>query len=101
MGVIAPVDYSVNLSLIGSKGQVIAQYAGPPQGTFGAMSRWQPGVTERDNHALAIPPDTPPGDYELRVVVYDWRNGKPLPVRASFGDLPHAYRFLIRISVAP
>jgi hypothetical protein len=36
---LAPFDYSVNVSLVSPEGRVVAQYAGSPLGTFGAMSR--------------------------------------------------------------
>jgi hypothetical protein len=82
-----PFDYSVNLSLIDKDGVTQAQRAVGPQGTFGKMSLWVPGGYYRDNHALALRPDLPPGDYELWALVFDWRNGgKPLPLRNRPGQ---------------
>jgi hypothetical protein len=98
---LAPFDASVNVSLFSLEGKVIAQYAGSPLGTFGAMSRWTPGTSYRDNHALAVPADAPPGDYELRVLIYDWRDGKALPVRSAPDGSPRDQASIARVHVAP
>ena len=76
-----PLDYSVNVSLIGPNGATLAQRAGTPAGTFGRMTAWRPGQYIRDNHALIIPPSAPPGRYEIWVLVFDWRDGRSLPIR--------------------
>lgn len=75
-----PFDYNVGIFLIGQGGQVVAQRDGAPQATFGAMTRWLPGLPQRDNHGLPIPRTLPPGEYQLAVVVYDWRDQARLPV---------------------
>jgi hypothetical protein len=98
---LAPFDYGVNVSLVGPEGQVIAQYAGSPLGSFGAMSRWAPGTSVRDNHALAVPADAPSGDYELRVLIYDWRDGKPLLIRHAPDSSPRDQTSIARVHVVP
>jgi hypothetical protein len=96
---LTPFDYGVNISLVSADGRVVAQYAGSPLGTFGAMSRWTPGASYRDNHALAVPADAPPGDYELRVLVYDWRDGRPLPIRNAPDGSPRDYAVIERVHI--
>ncbi len=71
----------MNVSLIDQTGAAVAQRAEAPLGSFGAMSLWQPGGYYRDNHALQLPDNLPPGDYDLWVLIFDWRDGSRLPVR--------------------
>jgi len=71
-------DYSVNISLIAPDVGTVAQRSGTPQGTFGRMSEWVAGGFYRDNHALEVP--NKPGEYEIWIVVYDWRDNTRLPV---------------------
>ncbi len=67
-------DYSVGVYLVGADGAVLAQQDGGFDG--GRVSapalptdRWTP-----DARALAIPPDAPPGEYDLLLSAYDWRD---------------------------
>jgi hypothetical protein len=96
---VVPFDYSVNVSLIDSTGAAVAQRAEAPLGSFGAMSSWLPSGYYRDNHALQLPDDLPPGEYDLWVLIFDWRDGSPLPVRnARAGDSPtHALIATLRV----
>jgi len=36
-----------------------------------------------DTRIIEIPPETPPGNYEIRVTVYDWRDNTRLPVNVD------------------
>jgi hypothetical protein len=80
-----PFDYSVNVTLIDRDGLTRAQRAGTPLGSFGHMSAWVPGGYYRDNHALLTPEDLPSGEYDVWVLVFDWRTGEPLPLRDGSG----------------
>jgi hypothetical protein len=77
---VEPFNYSINVSLIRPDGAVAAQRTGAPLGTFGTFATWQPGDYYRDNHGLLVPPDAPPGTYEVWVLLYDWRDNHRLPV---------------------
>ena len=66
-------DYTVALLLIAPDGSVAAQRDSFPANAFEPTSTWRAGSLHRDNHAIAIPPGTPPGTYALWAVVYDWR----------------------------
>ncbi len=74
-------DYSVNISLIAPDIGTVAQRSGTPQGTFGRMSEWVAGGFYRDNHALQVPDK--PGEYEIWIVVYDWRDNTRLAVAVA------------------
>ena len=91
-----PFDYSLNLSLIDSHGAIVpgAQQSGTPLGSFGATSGWQPGGYYRDNHAVPIPADLPPGTYTLWAIWYDWRDGSRL--RLTDGS-DHAVLYTITV----
>jgi len=73
-------DYSVNVSLIAPDGSAQAQRSGTPQGTFGMLTRWQPGGYYRDNHGLAVPANAPRGEYEVWVLLYNWQDNSKLRI---------------------
>ena len=76
-----PLDYNVSVFLANEARVVVAQRDGPPQGTFGHMSRWHPEMLYRDNHGLQLPAELPSGEYQLYVVVYSWQDQNRLEVR--------------------
>lgn len=82
----SPFDYGVNVALIDKTGASHAQHADIPVGSFGTMSQWLKGGYYRDNHALPLPDDLPAGDYELWALIYDWRDGKNLPIGTTPAD---------------
>lgn len=65
-------DYTVALFLRRPDGFEVTQNDWLPYAGFGRTSEWLPNVTHWDNRALRLPPDSPPGDYQLWVVVYDF-----------------------------
>lgn len=77
-----PVDnidfnYNIGIYLVGPNG-VETDRNGQPQGTFGNMMEWEIGETYRDNHGLIVPEDTPSGQYQLLLAVYNWQDGQRL-----------------------
>lgn len=79
-------DYTVALLLIAPDGSVVAQRDSFPVNSFEPTSTWRAGSLHRDNHAIPIAPDAPPGTYALWAVVYDWRTpGVRLPVTGADG----------------
>lgn len=92
-----PLDYSVNLSLINAEGFTVAQRVAQPRGTFDSFTKWQAGALYRDHHALQLPSDLPAGEYQLWLLLTDWRNGSALPLRDGSGD--HAV--LVTVEVEP
>lgn len=77
----APSDYKVfvHLTATGSPAPLV-QSDGDPGGGYTPTSRWLPGELSPDPHRLALPPDLPPGAYDLWAGLYDWQTGERLPV---------------------
>jgi hypothetical protein len=65
-------NYSAALFLRGMDGAPVAQSDAQPGGGFTPTSQWPPGQTVWDHRGLRVPPETPPGDYQLWVKVYDF-----------------------------
>jgi hypothetical protein len=80
--------YTVFVHLTRSDGSVISQHDGLPANGTRPTDTWAPGDQINDSHQFVIPPDTPPGEYWLRVGMYD--DGGRLPVtdpgQASVAD---------------
>jgi mannosyltransferase len=77
--------YKVTVQLLDERQQVIAQRDGEPAGGSQPTIHWQPGDLVVDNHALFVPPGTPPGSYRLILALYDAESGERLSV-AGAGD---------------
>jgi hypothetical protein len=63
--------YKVFLHLVDANGQLVAQRDSEPGGGLNLTSRWPPGETIIDNHGILIPSELPPGNYQLRIGLYD------------------------------
>lgn len=74
----------ITVQLLDARGQVIVQRDGEPAGESRPTTAWQTDEIVVDNHGLALPIGTPPGDYRLIVAVYDAETGSRLSV--SQGD---------------
>jgi 4-amino-4-deoxy-L-arabinose transferase-like glycosyltransferase len=80
-------DYAAFLHLYNAHGQRIAQGdALIVDEDLRPTSQWQPGEFGTALYHLAIPPGTPPGQYELEVGVYLGETGKRLPLLDSAGE---------------
>jgi len=72
-------DYTVFVHLIDPRtSQQWGQWDSPPLNGRFPTSWWLPGLVIRDHVALTVDPATPPGEYELRVGMYDVQTGKRL-----------------------
>jgi tRNA A-37 threonylcarbamoyl transferase component Bud32 len=80
--------YTVFVHLTRSDGSVISQHDGLPANGTRPTDTWTPGDQISDNHQFLIPPDTPPGEYWLRVGMYDDSGRLPVtdPGQASVAD---------------
>lgn len=63
--------YKVFLHLIDADGRLVAQRDGEPAGGSRPTTSWEPGEPITDNYGLLLPADLPPGDYALRLGLYD------------------------------
>ena len=78
-------NYTVFAHLLGpynpaTGGPVWAQDDSQPLGGGHPTSRWQPGQTVPDRHSLDVPGNTPPGEYQIEVGLYEASTGVRLPV---------------------
>lgn len=80
----APHDQRFVVALIDPQGDVsdniIAEVGGVPRGGTRPFWTWQPGEAVSDELSLAIPAETPPGEYLLLVSVVDETTGDRLPI---------------------
>ncbi len=74
-------DFKIGLYLISAEGSVAAQDDSFPVNGFWPTVAWQPGETVRHNIALALPPDLPPGFYEVWTLMYSAADGSRLEVQ--------------------
>lgn len=63
-------DYTVFVQLLDEGGRLRAQVDRSPVGGFRPTHTWQPDQLIRDNYGLALPPDLPPGRYQLITGLY-------------------------------
>jgi 4-amino-4-deoxy-L-arabinose transferase-like glycosyltransferase len=68
-------DYTVFVHLV-QDGTLRGQIDRPPLFGRWPSSRWLPGMRIMDRFDLPIPPDAPPGRYQLHLGVYDAANGQ-------------------------
>ena len=87
-------DYSAAAHLVDAGGRLVAQQDHAPGEMVGnPPHRWSVGDVIVDPHRLALPAGAPAGSYRLRVGLYDWRDGRPLPIGAP-GRPPQPVAFL-------
>jgi hypothetical protein len=79
-------DYAVSVQLLGPDGALSVAADRRPGNGFSPTNSWQPGESIVDRYSLAIPATSPPGAYELFVLVYDPQTGKRLPVHQAGED---------------
>lgn len=64
-------DYTVFIHLQDKDGQLAATFDGPPKAGWYPTSWWVAGELVVDQHTFTLPPDLPPGLYDLLVGLYD------------------------------
>ena len=64
-------EYKLFLHLLDGAGNVVAQRDAAPGGAARPTTGWLPGEPVSANHGLPLPPNLPPGDYTLRLGLYD------------------------------
>jgi serine/threonine-protein kinase len=80
--------YTVFVHLTRADGGLVSQHDGLPANGVRPTDTWTPGDRISDDHELSIPADTPPGEYWLRVGMYnsDGRLAVTDPGQASVAD---------------
>lgn len=92
--------YTVGTYLINSEGMLAAQRDAAPVGGFWPQDTWTPGTVVRDNVALRLPRDLPPGRYEVWTLLYSLLDGQRLPVSAG-GAVGDDHVVLFTLEVVP
>ncbi len=75
-----PLDYSVSVFVLDSRGQLVAQHDSAPLNGRLPTSGWQAGDLRFDSHSLTLPANLLPGRYDVGVKIYWYGDSKPLPV---------------------
>jgi hypothetical protein len=84
-------DYTVFNHLLDTEGNLRAQRDSMPQGNRYPMSMWDPGEIVIDPYAIPLPPELEPGQYTLRIGLYETGTGQRLSIRnkvQEFVELP-------------
>jgi hypothetical protein len=78
-------NYFVFVHLLDAAGQFVTNHDGMPMNGRFATRAWQPEITIQDSHPIALPPDLPPGRYQIAVGLYQQETGQRLPVWDAAG----------------
>jgi 4-amino-4-deoxy-L-arabinose transferase-like glycosyltransferase len=76
-------DYTVFVHLLGEDDQLWGQHDGQPEGGFYPTSSWDEGEVIVDEHEIALKPDTPPGEYQIVIGLYQFATGERLAIDAG------------------
>ena len=76
-------SFSIFVHLVDSSGNLVTQYDGVPGGGLLPMTVWKPGELITDRFALILPPDFAPGEYSIRVGIYNPASGLRLRVLSA------------------
>lgn len=70
--------YSISVRLHDAEGSIVRQKdAVLTDGNLSSTNHWKPGEPVETIHLFDFPPNLQPGEYELRLVVYDFESLKP------------------------
>jgi hypothetical protein len=75
----------VFIALVDANGRSWSQIDRQPGFNFTPTSRWQPGELMADTYLLELPPDLPPGVYQLRMGMHDSISGQRRSVHDGQG----------------
>jgi 4-amino-4-deoxy-L-arabinose transferase-like glycosyltransferase len=73
-------SFVVFIHVVDSSGALWAQHDSEPGDGLRPMPSWEPGESVDDRFAIQLPPDIPPGEYEVRIGLYHPANGLRLRV---------------------
>jgi len=94
------IHYKVFVQLLDANQVLVAQHDTEPGGGLYPTTSWIPGATIIDNHALMIPPDLRPAEYELIVGLYPADDPSPLArLMTNAAEGQQSYLTLARIVV--
>ncbi len=79
-------DYTVFTHLLDAQGRLVAQSDSQPQSGKYPTYLWDQNERIMDQYQLVIPVETPPGNYEISVVMYSLETLERLPIIDSSGN---------------
>jgi mannosyltransferase len=82
--------YIVELTLVDSEGRVWAERRSEPCADWCPTDKWKAGWLQQDQHALLVPPGTPPGSYHIEVAWVPLGGGPALPLEENGQHLERA-----------
>ncbi len=94
-------DYTAFVHLTAPDGYVQAQRDSAPAFGFHPTSQWQPGEITADMHCFRIPPQLPPGPYQIKAGLYDPATGSRLPIQDPAIPATDNAAILTEISIEP
>jgi hypothetical protein len=94
-------DHRIALRLTDASGRTWASRDSLPQGGEASFTALATGERIVDRHGLAVPAGTPPGEYQLRLSVYDQANDRPLDLLDSQDQPEGVEAILSTVQVVP
>jgi len=79
-------DYQIFVHLVGEEPRPVAQADGPPLSGDYPTGMWEASESIVDPHPFPLPADLPPGEYRLRIGLYDLETMARLTRRDGGGD---------------
>ena len=74
-------DWTTFIHMLDDSGELVAQFDGPPLGGLLPTSQWHRDALYIDRREITLPDGLVPGDYHLRVGLYNFATGARLPLR--------------------
>lgn len=97
---LGPIDrsYTAFIHILNSDGQIVAQQDSlPGEGAIPTQS-WIQDEYITDRHQIGLPPELPPGQYQVAIGMYDPETGVRLPITDANGQ-PQGDRILLPQSI--
>ncbi len=94
-------DYAIFVHLLDASGNKVAQLDGQPHDRSGLLpfTAWVPGQLVVAPSQLTLPKTVAPGEYQLIVGLYNWQDGRRLPVagaNAQTGDVVNLAKIQVK-----
>jgi 4-amino-4-deoxy-L-arabinose transferase-like glycosyltransferase len=94
-------NYSAFVHLLDETGRILAQQDHAPGESVGyPPAVWWPEDIVEDEHILTVPDATVPGQYDLRVGLYDWQTGERLAVQQDSQSRNEEFVLLRQVNIS-
>ncbi len=95
------VDFTVFVQLVDAQNNILAQWDGRPQQGFYRTIYWQPGERVIDRHVVPLPPNLPPGRYDILAGLYELETGLRLQILDEAGQFKRDHVRIPDVVVEP